>query len=65
MKDNAHEPDLSRRAFLLRIKAGGSGIMLSLLIWFLEWIARKTEASLRKRKLERYKASPIYPYRED
>ena len=35
------------------------------LYWILQWIMRKTVELRRKRKLKRYKASPIYPYRKD
>jgi len=65
MDDKSHKPDHNRRSFLFKAMAGGSIIMSLLLYWILQWIMRKTEEVRRKRKLERYKASPIYPYQKD
>jgi hypothetical protein len=65
MNDNSHEPDHSRRAFLLKVMAGGSILLGLLLSALLNWLMKKTEESRRKQKLERYKASPIYPYKKD
>jgi NhaP-type Na+/H+ or K+/H+ antiporter len=45
--------------------AGGSILLGLLLSALLNWLMKKTEESRRKQKQERYKASPIYPYKKD
>jgi hypothetical protein len=65
MNENSHEPDHGRRSFLLKAMAGGSILLGFLLTALLNWIIRKTEELRRKQKQERYKSSPIYPYKRD
>jgi hypothetical protein len=65
MNNNPHEPDRGRRFFLLTAMVGGTSLLLLLLTALIKWIMKKTEELRRKQKLERYKASPIYPYKKD
>ena len=65
MDDNPYESDLNRRSFLLKVMAGGSILLGFLLTALLNWMIRKIEELRKKSKLERYKASPIYPYKKD
>jgi len=65
MDDNSHEPDHDRRSFLLKVMAGGSILLSLLLTALLNWLINKTQELRRKQKQERYKASPIYPYKKD
>ena len=64
MNDNSHEPDRGRRSFLFDGITIGS-IILTLFMWFLQWIIHETMEIRRKQNLEQYKASPIYPYKKD
>jgi hypothetical protein len=65
MDNNSHEPDPDRRSFLIKVMAGGSILLSLLLTALLSWLIRKTLELRRKQKQERYKASPVYPYRKD
>jgi hypothetical protein len=65
MDDNSQEPDHDRRSFLIKVMAGGSILLSLLLTALLSWLIRKTLELRRKQKQERYKASPVYPYRKD
>ncbi|MEE4600866.1 MAG: hypothetical protein V2J65_06265 [Desulfobacteraceae bacterium] len=64
MDDNSHEPDQDRRSFLIKVMAGGSILLSLLLSALLNWLMGKIQELRRKQKQERYKASPIYPYRK-
>ena len=63
--DNSQEPDLSRRSFLVKAMAGGSVLLGILLGALLNWMIKKSEELRRKQKQNRYKASPIYPYKKE
>jgi len=65
MNDNSHGPDRNRRSFLLKAMAGGSILLGFLLSALLNWIIKKTVELRRKQKQDRYKSSPIYPYKND
>jgi hypothetical protein len=65
LNNNFHEPDQDRRSFLIKVMTGGSILASFLLGALLNWIMRKTEELRRKQKQDRYKASPIYPYKKD
>jgi len=65
MNNNSHEPDRSRRSFLFSAMLGGASLLLFLLTALMNWIAKKTEELRREQKRERYKSSPIYPYKKD
>ena len=64
MDKDSHTSDRSRRSFLFNGITIGS-IILTLFMWVLQWIIYETMEIRRKRKLEQYKASPIYPYRKN
>jgi hypothetical protein len=65
MDDNSHELDRGRRSFLFTALFGGLSLLLFVLTALMKCIGKKTEEVRRKQKLERYKASPIYPYKKD
>jgi hypothetical protein len=65
MDDNSHETDHDRRSFLFKVMAGGSVLLSLLLTALLTWLIRKTQELRRKQKQQRYKDSPIYPYKKD
>jgi hypothetical protein len=65
MDDNSHEPDRGRRSFLLTVLVGGSSLLVFLFTALMKWIMKKTEELRREQKQERYKSSPIYPYKKD
>ena len=65
MNDNSHETDRGRRSFLFTALFGGASMLLFLLTTLMNWIAKKTEELRRKQKRDRYKASPIYPYKKE
>jgi hypothetical protein len=62
---NDYPQDPGRRYFLSTALLGGSSILLFLLTTLMGWIAKKTEELRREQKRERYKSSPIYPYKND
>ena len=65
MNDNSHEPDRGRRSFLFTALFSGFSLLVFLFTELLKWIMEKTEELRRKQKQDRYKASPIYPYKKD
>ena len=65
MNDNSHEPDRGRRSFLFTALFGGFSLLAFLFMALMNWIMKKTDELRRKQKQERYKASPIYPYKRD
>ena len=64
MDDISHEYDRGRRPFLFTALFGGLSLLGFALTTLMTCIGKKTEEVRRKQKLERYKASPIYPYKE-
>jgi hypothetical protein len=65
MNDNPHEHDRNRRSFLFTALFGGFSLLVFLFTALMKWIMKKTEELRRKQKQDRYKASPIYPYKRD
>ena len=65
MNDNSHEPDHNRRSFLFKALFGGFSLLIFLFMALMKWMMKKTEELRRKQKQDRYKASPIYPYKKD
>ena len=65
MDDNSHEPARGRRSFLFTALFGGISLLVFVLTTLMKCIGEKTEEVRRKQKLERYKASPIYPYKKE
>jgi hypothetical protein len=63
MDDNSNESDYDRRFFLFTAFFGGASLLL--LSALMKWIMKKTEELRRKQKHERYRNTPIYPYRKD
>ena len=64
MDNNSHENDRGRRSFLSTALFGGLSVLSFALTTLMTCIGKKTEEVRRKQKRERYKASPIYPYKE-
>ena len=65
MNDNSHEPDRGRRSFLFTSLFGGFSLLVFLFMALMNWIIKQTEELRRKQRQDRYKASPIYPYKKD
>jgi hypothetical protein len=65
MHDNSQEPDRSRRSFLFTALFGGFSLLVFLFMALMKWIMKQTEELRRKQKQDRYKASPIYPYKKE
>ena len=65
MDDISHEPDRNRRSFLFTALFGGFSLLVFLFMALMKWIMKQTEELRRKQKQDRYKASPIYPYKKE
>lgn len=65
LSDNSYEYDQTRRTFLHTSLFGGVSLLAFLLGILIKWIMKQTEELRRKQKQDRYKASPIYPYKKD
>ncbi len=65
INNNSHEPDHDRRSFLFTAFFSGFSLLVFLFTALMNWIMKKTEELRRKQKRERYKVSPIYPYKKD
>ena len=65
MNDDSHELDRNRRSFLVTALFGGFSLLVFLFMALMKWIMKQTEELRRKQKQDRYKASPIYPYKKE